>query len=82
VNACRELRTASGCARPIVVQLPKIVIVFLGWTRDDQDWIEYIELCGWARAHARNGRSSVDRGLSRENDTFDRAIATFVKSFG
>jgi hypothetical protein len=42
-----------------------------------QDWIEYIELCGWAlaRAHARTGDAAQIAGYLGKNDTFDQAIA-------
>ena len=45
-----------------------------------RNWIEYIELCGWAlaRAHARTGDPALIAGYLGKNDTFDQAIATFA----
>ncbi len=46
----------------------------------EQDWIEYIELCGWAlaRAHARTGDAARIAGYLGKSDTFDQAIAKFA----
>jgi hypothetical protein len=46
----------------------------------DQDWIEYVELCGWALAlgHARTGDPGRIAGYLGKNDTFDQAIAKFA----
>jgi uncharacterized protein (DUF2252 family) len=48
-----------------------------------QDWIEYIELCGWAlaRAHARTGDPARIAGYLGKNDTFDQAIARFAVAY-
>jgi NAD(P)H-dependent flavin oxidoreductase YrpB (nitropropane dioxygenase family) len=48
-----------------------------------QDWIEYIELCGWAlaRAHARTGDAAQIAGYLGKNDTFDQAIAKFAVDY-
>jgi uncharacterized protein (DUF2252 family) len=48
-----------------------------------RDWIEYIELCGWAlaRAHARTGDPALIAGYLGKNDTFDQAIATFAVAY-
>jgi uncharacterized protein (DUF2252 family) len=48
-----------------------------------QNWIEYIELCGWAlaRAHARTGDPARIAGYLGKNDTFDQAIATFAIAY-
>jgi uncharacterized protein (DUF2252 family) len=45
-----------------------------------QDWLEYVELCGWAlaRAHARTGDAARIAGYLGKKDTFDRAIAKFA----
>jgi uncharacterized protein (DUF2252 family) len=45
-----------------------------------QDWIEYVELSGWAlaRAHARTGDAARIAGYLGKNDTFGRAIAKFA----
>ncbi len=45
-----------------------------------QDWIEYIELCGWAlaRAHARSGSAAAIAGYLGKNGTFDEAISQFA----
>jgi uncharacterized protein (DUF2252 family) len=46
----------------------------------ERNWIEYIELCGWAlaRAHARTGDAAQIAGYLGKNDTFDLAIAKFA----
>jgi uncharacterized protein (DUF2252 family) len=48
-----------------------------------QDWVEYIELCGWAlaRAHARTGDPARIAGYLGKNDTFDQAIARFASAY-
>jgi uncharacterized protein (DUF2252 family) len=48
-----------------------------------QDWIEYIELCGWAlaRAHARTGDAARIAGYLGKSDTFDRAIMEFAVDY-
>jgi uncharacterized protein (DUF2252 family) len=45
-----------------------------------QDWIEYVELCGWSlsRAHARTGDAARIAGYLGKRDKFDRAIAKFA----
>jgi uncharacterized protein (DUF2252 family) len=73
--------------------------IFLGWTRDDQghdyyfrqlrdmkmkeDWMEYLELCGWtlARAHARTGDAAQIGGYLGNNEAFDEAIAKFAFAY-
>ena len=49
----------------------------------EQDWIEYIELCGWAlaRAHARTGDAARIAGYLGKSDVFDRAIAEFAVNY-
>jgi uncharacterized protein (DUF2252 family) len=49
----------------------------------EQDWIEYIKLCGWAlaRAHARTGDAARIAGYLGKNDTFDQAIAKFAVDY-
>jgi uncharacterized protein (DUF2252 family) len=49
----------------------------------EQDWIDYIELCGWAlaRAHARTGDAARIAGYLGKNDTFDQAIAKFAVDY-
>ena len=46
----------------------------------EQEWIEYVELCGWALAlgHARTGDPGRIAGYLGKNDTFDQAIAKFA----
>jgi uncharacterized protein (DUF2252 family) len=48
-----------------------------------QDWIEYIELCGWAlaRAHARTGDAARIAGYLGKSDTFDQAIEGFAVDY-
>jgi uncharacterized protein (DUF2252 family) len=48
-----------------------------------QDWIEYIELCGWAlaRAHARTGDPARIAGYLGKHDTFDQAVTTFAVAY-
>src|ERR1700704_3642095 len=44
-----------------------------------EDWVEYLELCGWtlARAHARTSDPAQIAGYLGKNGTFDQAIAKF-----
>jgi uncharacterized protein (DUF2252 family) len=46
-------------------------------------FVLYCELCGWAlaRAHARSGDPAQVSGYLGSNDTFDRAIASFVEAY-
>jgi uncharacterized protein (DUF2252 family) len=48
-----------------------------------QDWIEYVEICGWAlaRAHARTGDAALIAGYLGKKDTFDEAIEQFAVSY-
>jgi hypothetical protein len=48
-----------------------------------QDWIEYIELCGWslARAHARTGDAARIAGYLGKRDRFDQAIVKFAVNY-
>jgi uncharacterized protein (DUF2252 family) len=48
-----------------------------------QDWIEYVELCGWslARAHARTGDAARISGYLGKKDRFDQAIAKFAVNY-
>jgi len=45
-----------------------------------QDWLEYVELCGWAlaRAHARTGNPKRIAGYLGKSGAFDEAIANFA----
>jgi uncharacterized protein (DUF2252 family) len=45
-----------------------------------EDWLEYVELCGWAlaRAHARTGDAARVAGYLGKNDTFELAVAKFA----
>jgi uncharacterized protein (DUF2252 family) len=48
-----------------------------------QDWLEYVELCGWAlaRAHARTGDPQRIAGYLGKHDAFDEAIAEFAVAY-
>jgi len=48
-----------------------------------EDWIEYLELCGWtlARAHARTGDAAQIAGYLGNSDAFDQAIAKFAFAY-
>jgi len=48
-----------------------------------EDWIEYLELCGWtlARAHARTGDAAQIAGYLGSSDAFDDAIAKFAFAY-
>jgi uncharacterized protein (DUF2252 family) len=48
-----------------------------------QDWLEYVELCGWAlaRAHARTGDPQRISGYLGKSDAFDEAIAEFAVAY-
>lgn len=45
-----------------------------------EDWIEYLELCGWtlARAHARTGDAAQIAGYLGNSDAFDEAMMKFA----
>jgi uncharacterized protein (DUF2252 family) len=47
------------------------------------EWIEYVELCGWAlaRAHARTGDPAMIAGYLGDGDAFDDAIAEFAAGY-
>jgi len=48
-----------------------------------EDWIEYLELCGWtlARAHARTGDAAQIAGYLGNSDAFDEAIVKFAFAY-
>ncbi len=48
-----------------------------------EDWMEYVELCGWvlARAHARTGDPAQIAGYLGAKDVFDEAIAKFAARY-
>lgn len=47
------------------------------------DWMEYVEICGWAlaRAHARTGDPAKIAGYLGKSDAFDEAIAKFAVEY-
>src|SRR5215831_2432893 len=47
------------------------------------EWIEYVEICGWAlaRAHARTGNAAQIAGYLGKNDSFDKAIKQFAIAY-
>ncbi len=47
------------------------------------DWVEFVEICGWAlaRAHARTGDPAQIAGYLGKNETFDRAIGAFALAY-
>jgi uncharacterized protein (DUF2252 family) len=48
-----------------------------------EDWLEYLELCGWtlARAHARTGDAAQIAGYLGNSDAFDKAIVKFAFAY-
>jgi uncharacterized protein (DUF2252 family) len=48
-----------------------------------QDWLEFIEICGWtlARAHARTGDPGKIAGYLGKSEAFDRAIGAFAVAY-
>ena len=48
-----------------------------------EDWIEYVDICGWAlaRAHARTGDAPRIAGYLGKNDAFDVAIEKFASAY-
>jgi uncharacterized protein (DUF2252 family) len=48
-----------------------------------EDWIEYLELCGWtlARAHARTGDAAQIAGYLGNSDAFDMAMVKFAFAY-
>jgi NAD(P)H-dependent flavin oxidoreductase YrpB (nitropropane dioxygenase family) len=48
-----------------------------------EDWIEYLELCGWtlARAHARTGDAAQIAGYLGSSESFDEAVAKFAFAY-
>jgi uncharacterized protein (DUF2252 family) len=47
------------------------------------EWLEYVEICGWAlaRAHARTGDPARIAGYLGKGDAFDEAIAKFAATY-
>ncbi|HXA76419.1 MAG TPA: DUF2252 domain-containing protein [Candidatus Acidoferrales bacterium] len=48
-----------------------------------QDWLEYVQICGWtlARAHARTGDPGRIGGYLGKSEAFDRAIEKFAVAY-
>jgi len=48
-----------------------------------EDWIEYLELCGWtlARAHARTGDAAQIAGYLGKSEAFDKAMVKFAFAY-
>jgi hypothetical protein len=48
-----------------------------------EDWIEFIKICGWAlaRAHARTGDAARIAGYLGKNDMFDQSIEKFALEY-
>jgi len=48
-----------------------------------QDWLEYVEICGWtlARAHARTGDPARIAGYLGKNEAMDRAIGSLAVAY-
>jgi uncharacterized protein (DUF2252 family) len=48
-----------------------------------EDWIEYLDLCGWtlARAHARTGDAAQIAGYLGNSDAFDKAMVKFAFAY-
>jgi uncharacterized protein (DUF2252 family) len=59
----------------------KMKIDLENMTKDD--WLEYVEICGWtlARAHARTGDAAIISGYLGKSDIFDLALAEFATSY-
>jgi uncharacterized protein (DUF2252 family) len=49
----------------------------------NDDWLEFVEICGWtlARAHARTGDPAKIAGYLGKGETFDRAIGAFAVAY-
>jgi hypothetical protein len=49
----------------------------------EQDWCEYVEICGWvlARAHGRTSDPARIAGYLGKTDSFDEAIAKFASAY-
>ncbi len=47
------------------------------------EWLEYVEICGWAlaRAHARTGDAAKIGGYMGKSEAFDEAVATFAGAY-
>src|SRR5947207_1802243 len=52
-------------------------------TLSEKGFIEYNRFCGWAlaRVHARSGDPALISGYLGQRDVFDRAIASFAKTY-
>jgi uncharacterized protein (DUF2252 family) len=48
-----------------------------------EDWMEYVELCGWtlARTHARTGDAAQIAGYLGNSDPFDKAMVKFAFAY-
>jgi uncharacterized protein (DUF2252 family) len=49
----------------------------------NDDWLEFVQICGWtlARAHARTGDPAKIAGYLGKGGTFDRAIGAFAVAY-
>lgn len=52
-------------------------------TMTTPDWLEYVQICGWAlaRAHARTGDAALIAGYLGKNDPFDVALTEFADAY-
>jgi uncharacterized protein (DUF2252 family) len=52
-------------------------------TMTKEEWLEYIEICGWtlARAHARTGDAAKIGGYLGKGEAFDEAIGEFAEAY-
>jgi uncharacterized protein (DUF2252 family) len=52
-------------------------------TMTTPDWLEYVDICGWAlaRAHARTGDAALIVGYLGKNEAFDSALAEFADAY-
>jgi uncharacterized protein (DUF2252 family) len=57
----------------------KIDVTQMSW----QDWVEYVQVCGWtlARSHARTGDPARIAGYLGKSAAFDRAIRKFAVAY-
>src|ERR1700681_3054064 len=48
-----------------------------------EDWVEYLDLCGWtlARAHGRTSDAAQIAGYLGRSEVFDKAVARFALAY-
>ena len=81
---CAVALLMAGAKDPLFLQFKQAMRMKIDVTQmSRQDWIEYVEICGWtlARAHARTGDPAQIAGYLGKSAAFDRAIEEFSLAY-